>query len=308
MNVAEAQQHRFNGTTAVFYNPITQIDSREWDSIREFNGPFHPVIPNYKCDDPTLIHKHLQWMRRAGIDAIVYDIYGFKTWEITDIPKDRTLPLLVEALSQQDDEGRKLQLIIWLEKWFSNPTVEQYRFGLNYIQEQLAKQPFYYQYHGKPLVLAYLNYGDDEFNIIAQEYPDFSLRRIRPFKTDVWSYIEDFPQTENREWMPVNPGFDPYLENAYCAKYLEKKELNLEEVRLCSQVAAARREDGQLFERQLLRTREIDPEIIFISGWNDWQCCLQIEPAVEYGFKYIDMAAKLLGREAETLSYRRDEA
>ena len=47
-----------------------------------------------------------------------------------------------------------------------------------------------------------------------------------------------------------------------------------------------------------------DPEIIFISGWNDWQYGCQIEPAVEYGFKYVDLAAQVLGREAETAPYR----
>ena len=41
-----------------------------------------------------------------------------------------------------------------------------------------------------------------------------------------------------------------------------------------------------------------------VSGWNDWQCCLQIEPSVEYEFKYVDMAARLLGRSTETLAYR----
>ena len=44
--------------------------------------------------------------------------------------------------------------------------------------------------------------------------------------------------------------------------------------------------------------------MIFISGWNDWAWCLQIEPAKEYGFTYVDMAARLLGRETETQPYR----
>ena len=56
--------------------------------------------------------------------------------------------------------------------------------------------------------------------------------------------------------------------------------------------------------RQLLRAREASPVFIFVSRWNDWQGCLQIEPAVEYEFKYVDMAARLLGRSTETLPYR----
>ena len=50
--------------------------------------------------------------------------------------------------------------------------------------------------------------------------------------------------------------------------------------------------------------RQGDPQIIFISGWNDWQYANQIEPAVEYQFKYVDMTARLLGRQAETQIYK----
>lgn len=100
----------------------------------------------------------------------------------------------------------------------------------------------------------------------------FQFQRVQPFKTDVWSYIENYPQTLNREWMPVNPSFDGYLETAYKQKYVENiTDLNMDVIRHQGSKAVARREDGRLFEKQLLRAREGDPEILFISGWNDWQ-------------------------------------
>lgn len=305
MNTEEAETNRYNGTVAIFYNPITQIDSREWDSIKAFNGPYHPLMGDYKCDDLAVLRKQLHWIRRAGVDVIVYDVYGFKTWSITDLPKDKTLPLLINELSNQEKESRKLQLVIWLEKWFSNPTVEQYQFGLDYVRKNLADQDFYCRYRGAPLVLLYENGKNEAFDITVEANPSFRLQRVRPFKTDRWSYVEDYPQTLNREWMPVNPGFDGFLERAYTKKYVEHvTDMNVDAIRRHGPQAAALREDGLLFERQLLRAREGNPEIIFISGWNDWQCCLQIEPAVEYEFKYVDTAARLLGRSTETLPYR----
>ena len=71
--------------------------------------------------------------------------------------------------------------------------------------------------------------------------------------------------------------------------------------------ARADREDGAYFERQMLRARYADPDIIFISGWNDWQYANHIEPTEEYGFQYVDTAATLLGRAEETQPYRHDE-
>ena len=63
--------------------------------------------------------------------------------------------------------------------------------------------------------------------------------------------------------------------------------------------------DGRYFEDQLLKASQVDPKLMFISGWNDWAWCLQIEPAKEYDFKYLDIAARFLGRETETSPYRK---
>ena len=305
MNAQEAQTNRFNGTVAIFYNPIAQIDTREWDSIKEFNGPYHPLIKDYTTEDLEVLRKQLHWIRRAGVDVLIYDAYGYKTRNIADLPKDKTLRLLVNELSNQDKEARKLQLGIYMEKWFSNPTVEECQFGLDYVRTNLANLDFYYRYKGAPLVMLYGDGQKDAFDPIVKANPFFRLQRCRPFKTDFWSYVEGYPQTLNRDWMPVSPGFDGYMEGNYTAKYVHKvKDINLDAIRQHGPQAAAQREDGLVFERQLLRARGENPGIIFISGWNDWQCCLQIEPAVEYEFTYVDMAARLLGRGAETLPYR----
>ena len=100
-----------------------------------------------------------------------------------------------------------------------------------------------------------------------------------------------------------SPGFDDYLENAYIARHVQNDECAdleaIRERRLC-----ADRKDGAFFEKQILRARQVEPAIIFISGWNDWQYGNQIEPSIEYGYTYIDLAAKLLGRWQETAPYR----
>jgi hypothetical protein len=104
--------------------------------------------------------------------------------------------------------------------------------------------------------------------------------------------------------MTANPGIDTYLEEAFIAKIVNKKPIDEKTIREHGKVAIEQRADGKYFEKQLLQVREANPKLIFISGWNDWACCLQIEPAKEYEFKYVDLAARLLGREAETKPYR----
>ena len=307
MHAIEAQSTRFDGTVALWYSSHSRVDSRDWDLIEEFQGPHHPLLGYYKSDDPEVLRTQLRWMRRAGVDVIVYDVYGCGKLSIADLPNDRALALLVDELSHQEHEPRKLQLIIWLEAWNSNPSAEQYRFGLDYVRDHLADRDFCYGYNGLPLVVTYLNNDNEAINEIEWETRDLALRRIRPYNSDVWSYLQQYPQRLNRQWMPVSPGFDPFLENMYIAKYVNREpHSDRERIYRESRQSAAERDEGRLFEKQLLRAREGDPEIIFISGWNDWQYACQIEPAVEYGFQYVDMAARILGREAETAPYRDD--
>ena len=303
MDVSEAVEKRYDGTVAVWFTSHYQVDTRDWDNIEEFGGPYHPLGGYYRSADRAVLTRQLHDMRRAGIDAIVYDVFSTGTWDLTDLPKDKVLPMLVEALSDQEQESRKLQLIIWLEKYLDNPTVEQYDYALSYVRKHLAERDFYFQFNGKPLVVVFLNGRNDAINEIECETTDIELRRIRPYYSDVWCYVDFYPQSLNKEWMVVSPGFDDYLENAYIARHVRKDErADLDEIR--RKRLFADREDGAFFERQMLRARQTEPAIIFISGWNDWQYGNQIEPSVEYEYTYVDLAAKLLGRSKETEPYR----
>ena len=305
MTEQQAVSKRFPGTVAVWFSTHYQRDDRDWNNIREFDGAYHPLIGYYRSDDLRTLREQLRGMRRAGIDTIVYDCYGTAEFELTDLPNDRALALLTQELAHQDDEPRKLSLIIWLEKYFVNPTLDSYRFALHYVREHLTEQPYYYRYDGKPLVVTYHNGNNDSIDEIEWDNDYFSLRRIRPYNSDVWSYVDNYPQRLNREWMVASPGFDAYLELAYVAKYYHKEpNPDFAKIREESAKHAAGREEGEFFRKQLLRARYGDPRIIFISGWNDWQYANHIEPAVEYEYRYVDQAARLLGRESETAPYR----
>jgi hypothetical protein len=87
---------------------------------------------------------------------------------------------------------------------------------------------------------------------------------------------------------------------------LEKGEASadLEAIRQDSQ--RQDRENGVYYQKQLRWAKKHDPDIIFVSAWNDWQYGNHIEPAVEYQFQYLDLTAKVLGRWKETEAYRKD--
>ena len=305
MDARQAEETRYNGTVAIWYGShFESTGSHDWGPIKEWNGPFHPCLGAYKTDNRKVVRKHLQWLRRAGVDVIVYDTCRIQP-ELTllDLPKQKTLQLLEHELSHQEKETRKLRLVVWMEKWNSNPTPQQYKFALDYVLKNLADRDFYYRVDGKPLVLTYLNGPAPDLDKIDQHYsPYLTLRRVSPDpQTAGWKY---FGPVGDKECMTVNPGANGFMEDAFIAKYVNHRPVDDKALRQLGKAVIAQRADGQYFENQLLAARKIDPQVIFISGWNDWAWCLQIEPAKEYVFKYVDMAARLLGRARETRPYR----
>jgi len=305
MGINNCQNARYNGTVAVWYTSHSQSDSRDWNNIKEFGGQFHPLSGYYKSNDINILRKQLHEMRRAGIDLIIYDCYGTRNWSIDDLPKDETLKLLMNELSNQDNDSRKLKLCIWLEKYASIPTIEQYEFALNYVKENISSNDFYFYYNGKPLVVTYLNGNSSAIDELEHKNTFFELKRIRPYCSDVWSYIEYYPQMLRKGWMSAAPGFDAYLEDAYLEKYVKNVE-NPDFNKVREKAAKADRENGEYYKKQLTWAKKADPKIIFVSGWNDWQYGNHIEPAVEYGYFYVDLTAEVLGRKDETKPYRHD--
>ncbi|MFI5385248.1 MAG: glycoside hydrolase family 99-like domain-containing protein [Fimbriimonadales bacterium] len=306
MDAATAAKTRYNGDVAIWYGShFEDTAAHDWVPIKEWNGPFHPLLGDYKTDDRKVVRKHLEWLRRAGVDVILYDVCRIQP-ELTlfDLPKQKTLRLLVDELSHQQKETRKLKLALWIEKWNSNPTAEQYRFGLEYIRTQLADKDFYYRLEGKPFVLRYLNDPAPDFSEIdAQNAPYLTLRKISPTTGVVaWGYF--FSPAASPECMTVNPGADGYMEGAFIESKLNHKPIDEKALREHGKAVEAARRDGMAFEDQLRRVRAANPRVIFISGWNDWAYCMQIEPSKEYGFRYVDAAARLLGRSEETAPYR----
>jgi len=306
MSPTAAERTRYEGAVAIWYGSHFETTAmHDWAPIKEWNGPFHPLLGDYNTADRSVIRKHLDWIRRSGADVIVYDACRIQP-ELTllDLPKQKTLQLIVDELSHQKKEKRKLKLALWIEKWNSNPTAEQYRYALDYVLKKLATKDFYYRLDGKPLVVRYLNDPAPDFSQYDVEYSRYlTLRKISPATgTAAWGYF--FSPDASPECMTVNPGADGFMETAFIENKLNHQPIDERALKAHGAAVVAARKNGQSFEDELLRVRSVNPKLIFISGWNDWAYCMQIEPAKEYGFQYVDMAARLLGRGEETSVYR----
>ncbi len=313
---------RSRSVVAAWFSTHYSYNQRDFKLIKKYGNPYHPSLGDYDSSDPDIMRTQFKWIRRSGIDVILCSSYGCYGKKPPDLINDRDLRLLMQILENQDNENRKLYFAIDLESYADTPTLEEYRISLDFIEKEVMDHPYYFKHRDKPFIMLYINdLIPETISTINKEFPAFTYQKVsgERINPEYSAYIEEYPQELKDDWMPVSPGFDSSLEEIYLRdlyiksdddgqkktirKYFNDIDATIEDIRSNPN----HKEDwkgGETFKKQLTRAYKHQPEIIFISGWNDWQFGNQIEPAVEYGFKYVDMTAEILERVEETESYR----
>jgi len=307
---------------AAWFTMHYAYNQRDFKLIEKYGNPYHPILGYYDNSDPEIMKTQLKWIRRSGIDVVLCSGYGCYGKKPPDLINDKTLKLFMKMLENQDNDKRKLYFSIDLESYASTPTLEEFRVSLDFIKREVAGHPYYFNHKGKHFVMLYVNDVIPEIiSTIKKEFLNFNFQIVSGEKIDdsYSSYIEKYPQTIRDDWMPASPGFDSSLEEIYLRDmYLEtddetkKKHIRRYFNDINSTIEQIRanpnhKEDnknGQTYRKQLSWAYKNKPEIIFISGWNDWQFGNQIEPAKEYGFMYVDMTAEILEKTDEASFYK----
>ncbi|MBE7056910.1 MAG: hypothetical protein E7388_05680 [Ruminococcaceae bacterium] len=261
------------------------IHHPEWTyhDVVHWNEPFYGF---YRNDDPYVIRKHMQYFADAGVDVIIFDnTNGSFLW------KDSFMPLLAEMKKAKDD-GIKVPKIVFMLNFAGIYCTYVMLKGL---YQDLYKPGLYsdlwFMWDNKPLILAYKDGLPPEEGccpedtILINEIKDFFTYRKPqplyaggPWLDDQWGWLEIAPQNgyglkpdgtyemctvgvaQNcREGLIVthfNEG------NTFGRSYTYKDKF------------AKLTEDSHLygynFQEQWDYAREIDPDFVFITGWNEW--------------------------------------
>ena len=308
---------RCNSDVLAWYTAHNQIDRRDFELIEKYGSPIHPLLDYYNPADPEVIKFHLKWIRRAAIDVIVYSIFSTSLWSVYDIEKDKALPGIIDQLENQKKEDKKLKICFILENYIDYFDLEQLNFIFLYLKNKFFDKPYYFHYKNKPLILFFVNdFKNESIDKLINKNSACEFHKIwwNIPGNQGWLYIEKYPQTVRKDFMPISPGFNSALEDLYTRdqlriepdnilykRFCESPNLTDEEVKKKSNRQS--RENGEFYKKQLKWAVKNNPEIIFISGWNDWEYENPIEPSKEEGLKFVDMTAKLLGRENEAKNY-----
>lgn len=266
------------------------------------NTAFQPVSQNYHSDDPVLIEQHVQWARRAGIDAFVV------AWEGAGSRTDRNLRKVLDIGARHG-----LRATIYFETHVFVPfgpedvAAQLKAFYANYVDRG---EPNLVRFQGKPVIFfwatrllspdawasiraqvdpqrraVWIAEGDVYAQLAGDTFDGLHLYSIawsdNPARTlaNAGARVHAFPNTL---WIPTAmPGYDDTRDPHKLLR---------------GDPTFVRERDNGAYLRESFRGAVVSsPDwAILITSFNEWLEGHQIEPAEEYGTTYLDRLRELV--------------
>ncbi len=234
---------------------ITKINqgTRTWGGMHGFHHWSEPEVGYYISTDPWVYRRHVRMLSDMGVDVLFMDATNAATYETH-------YKILLDVMQQMRQDGETVPQVAFITWSSSGDTT-------NRLMKELYTpglfKDFWFIYKGKPLILG----KAEEMSKEALDF--FTVRASWAFnggKTkDYWTWIDHYPQgvawsnPGDKEEMSVSVGGHPH-ENRGRSLESEKQ----------PPIEKVTPEKGLMFAQMWKRALEVDPDVIFIDGWNEW--------------------------------------
>ncbi len=269
--------HPVNVTETVKNNPeaVHDLNFSGWGPVGMPHHWNEPLFGFYDTDDRWVLRKHAEMLANAGVDVIFFDnTNGTATWK-------ESYDVLFEVFSEARAQGVNTPKIAFLLGFSaSQDATTQLRMLYDDIYKDSRCQNLWFYWEGKPLILAY----PDGLDITDQTDRDiaafFTFRPCNPSYTESgsvgkWGWLSVYPQAVYN-----NPDGTPEQITVGVAQN-HSKELGLTAMngenifgRTYTSNGCDTRENaaayGANFAEQWEYALKVDPDFVFITGFNEW--------------------------------------
>ena len=254
----------FDVTNILQENP----ENPNWGKGSHYWG--EPEFGYYLNQDKWVIRKHAIQLSDAGIDVIIFDVTNDRIFPEVYLP-------VCEVYSEMRAVGEKTPDIAFLGSEISVLKLWDEFYSME-LYEKL-----WFQWKGKPLLL----FGQHEIpsrkKVNDIVFPDnilqfFSIRQSWAWTSlpwyndgkDEWPWVDHYPQTigwhdsqNEAEMVPVAVGQHPLSNIGRSFHDFHQPETDKYDLTPYTDM-------GLCFEEQWSRALAVDPEFVFVTGWNEW--------------------------------------
>lgn len=244
---------------------MIQPTSPPWGPERHFHFWGEPLFGYYLSDDAWVLRKHAQLLSDAGVDTLVFDVTNQVTY-----PKSYLK--LCEVFAQVRGDGGKTPQIAFLCP-FSEPGKVVSELHRDFYQPRRYPD-LWFHWKGKPLILA------DKEKVRRELHGFFTFRKPQP------DYFAGPTGPNQWGWLEISPQHVFYDEAGRPEQMTVGVAQNGSGRRLCAfsekdtygrSWHGGRKDErpdavnwGLNFAEQWGRALQVDPEFVFITGWNEW--------------------------------------
>jgi len=264
-------QHRTAGPYDITRILATQPDAMRrpttnpWGPEYRFHHWGEPLFGYYLADDAWVLRKHAQMLSDAGVDVVIFDVSNQETYP-------RVYHKLCEVWTQIRRDGGATPQIAFFAPFGDDSKV------LNRLYGDLYKpglhRELWFEWKGKPLILA------------RKEHAPAEMRETFTFRPHGPDYFSGPTGPNQWQWLQIHPQQPYYSDTSKVEQVSVSVGQNATGKRLCAfsetntygrswhDGAKDKRPDAVLhglnFAEQWKRALELDPEFIYITGWNEW--------------------------------------
>ncbi|HZL33773.1 MAG TPA: hypothetical protein VFC78_00600 [Tepidisphaeraceae bacterium] len=249
------QRHLYDISKLLAADPLHP----KWGPAGAFHWWSQPALGYYTSDDEFVIRRHARMLSDAGIDVVIFDVTNALTY-------DATLHKVCDVFTQIRREGGRTPQFAFIAHSGSDRVIA-------HLYETLYSKglysPLWFRWKGKPLILA-------------------SQAGVEPAARAFFTFRESWAWTKGQKWFgdgrdkwpwldhtPQQPGWHdgPGKPEEICVCVAEHPVSNIgRSFHAGHEPSPGERhpERGQYFAEQWKRALEVDPQFIFVTGWNEW--------------------------------------
>ncbi len=292
-HVGSTEPHNVQEIITRHPEALTDYDHPAWgpsNSSHPWDEPLYhwnePLLGYYRGTDRWVLRKHAEMLADAGVDVLLFDCTnGSFTW-------DDQYKALCSVFEEARADGVKTPQIAFMLP-FSSADGGRKSIGRLYKELYLPgkHRDLWFMWKGKPLIMAHYDNiaevpGDAATTQLHKDIREFFTWRPGqpdyvngPSRPDHWGWLEVYPQhgyvktpEGGFEQVPVGVAQNACdASGGHCAAFNLPGSYGRSYTR---RHGHDERPDahwyGLNFSEQWDRAFELDPELVFITGWNEW--------------------------------------
>jgi hypothetical protein len=261
---------------------VSKILKEHPDAINDYNHPAwpadagsfywgEPLYGYYINTDRWVLRRHAELLALAGVDVVVFDCTnGNFTWK-------ESYMALCEVFTQARAAGVNTPQIAFMLAFGPTDGSKQ---AIEEIYRDLYKPGVYkdlfFVWKGKPLIMAYPDNLNDEVKNYFTFRPGQPTYNSGPSRDDHWGWLEICPQ---HGYARKNTGYEQVTvgvaQNWSAERGLTAMNAPGSFGRSYTAHAGHNTDPdavnyGYNFQEQWERAFQLDPQFVFITGWNEW--------------------------------------